>query len=264
MHVVYWDTNRSQLSRRQVTYMRAERFDALILGLFATSRRGVARGAVGVLLATLTGGVTQAASRTCLVNGKPCHRDETCCSGICEGAICRPQSRDRSCPGKRRRCGGTCVNLRQNRKHCGRCHRACRAGDRCQKGKCVLSCPPGFTACGRKCVNLRTDFDHCGRCDRACRGDQRCAGNVCIDVCTDETCEIECGVTVDRKAVCAESTVPCLVNPDRWTCFSSLGCKPCSSPADCPPADHLVANLCLYTNLTGPCGEYEFACGWMS
>lgn len=252
-------------SRRQVIPMRAERFDALTLGLSAASRRGVARGVFGALLVRLTGGgaAEAAGPRTCLINGKPCHRHEQCCSKLCRAKICQPRRQVRSCPGNRHRCGGKCVNLAKNRKHCGGCGRVCRAGYRCQKGKCVRACPPGLTACGRRCVNLRTDFNHCGRCKRACPGDQRCAGGRCVDVCTDTTCgDFPCGVLVERKPVCSIH-IDGFCGGECWPSEIS-GCKPCSKHQDCPPPGWLVAPLCLYTHHTGLCGVYEFACGWMS
>jgi hypothetical protein len=72
-------------------------------------------------------------------------------------------------------------------------------------------------------------------------------------------------VTVERKSVCARTQLPCQTTPDPFICFVDVPqCKPCASPADCPPEDFLVADLCLYTNHIGTCGEYEFACGWLS
>ncbi|MFN8593885.1 MAG: hypothetical protein U0031_20685 [Thermomicrobiales bacterium] len=46
----------------------------------------------------------------------------------------------KKCKGGKKRCGGKCVDLQTNPKHCGRCNTVCADGKICAGGFCLTSC----------------------------------------------------------------------------------------------------------------------------
>src|SRR4051812_47786318 len=50
-----------------------------------------------------------------------------------------------SCDGGFTACGGGCVNLQSNARHCGACDHACLESETCQAGLCVVPCAQGTT-----------------------------------------------------------------------------------------------------------------------
>lgn len=97
-------------------------------------------------------------------------------------------------------CGGTCVDPTTDPRNCGRCGRACAAGEVCNEGVCASACSGGLTNCGGACVDLATDPDHCGDCSTACARTEECAGGRCVCVpscagreCGDNGCGGSCG-----------------------------------------------------------------------
>ncbi len=105
-------------------------------------------------------------------------------------------------------CGGACVDLQTDDRHCGACGAACVGGacidgacacpeDPCSEGNdtyCVPTgaapCPdcgsacvqvPGQRACcGDVCADLTSSDDHCGACGVACAGSScRCCAGEC-------------------------------------------------------------------------------------
>ena len=92
---------------------------------------------------------------------------------------------DAGCAAPRRLCGGACVDVQTDPRHCGACGAACTTlGQACVAGKCACAA----TTCSGRCVNLATDPNHCGAC-----------GN---DVCENEIC-------VGGKAQCAPGFKAC-------------------------------------------------------
>ena len=87
------------------------------------------------------------------------------------------------------RCKGLCVALDQDSKNCGACDNACKAGQVCSSGKCLLSCPTGQARCEGQdagaafCANLQTDGKNCGACGSACKAGQVCAAGTCALSC---------------------------------------------------------------------------------
>lgn len=76
------------------------------------------------------------------------------------------------------RCGAKCVNPLLDARNCGKCGRACGAGQACVTGSCQDGgCPGSQISCGGRCVDPRTDSDHCGDCGNSCNG--TCAGGTC-------------------------------------------------------------------------------------
>ncbi len=88
-------------------------------------------------------------------------------------------------------CGAACVDPRADPAHCGRCDRACAAGEVCLSGACAPRCEPTETRCDGRCVDARTDRSHCGACARACAA---------AEVCSDGECVPDCGASLARCA----------------------------------------------------------------
>lgn len=73
-------------------------------------------------------------------------------------------------------CGGACIDVLKDTRHCGACSVACGTQNgvaACQAGACRLSCDDGFADCNGQpvdgCeVNTRGDVAHCGGCGQAC------------------------------------------------------------------------------------------------
>jgi hypothetical protein len=100
------------------------------------------------------------------------------CAGKAEGASC---GTDRAC------CGGTCVNLRTNPNHCGRCGYTCSpnsAGSAiCHNGGCA--CPDFGAVCpsGCGCRSRYQGGTFCTALDATCVGAKQCPnGDVDCDL----------------------------------------------------------------------------------
>lgn len=87
-----------------------------------TGRRALTTGALGGLLATL-GSIL----------------DVTETGGAKRARRKRATPR---CKKPTRRCGKKCVNVKNNRQHCGRCNRKCTPNHACIRGACVALSPP--------------------------------------------------------------------------------------------------------------------------
>lgn len=81
-------------------------------------------------------------------------------------------------------CGGACVDLRYDTRHCGRCGSACPAGRPCIGGSCTGcgGCAAGTTCCGPICTNTQTDRSNCGACGLACPAAEVCVAGACRPV----------------------------------------------------------------------------------
>jgi len=78
-------------------------------------------------------------------------------------------------------CGGSCVDVDSNPRHCGGCGMACGAGEVCAGGTCdAMGCTGGTTECGGGCVDPSSDERHCGDCDVACAASETCTDGSCI------------------------------------------------------------------------------------
>lgn len=105
-------------------------------------------------------------------------------------------------------CGERCVDLEQDRNHCGACGRACGDDQLCVDGSCTAACTAGTTVCGNSCVALDDDPANCGACDRWCDGDEVCQAGECVRTC-DESCDDDVMVCVDGSCTCGVGLVPC-------------------------------------------------------
>ncbi len=84
------------------------------------------------------------------------------------------------CPLGQTDCGGECVTLDSDSRHCGECDNACPSGAVCAIGACTTDgCGAGTIECDRACVDVDTDERHCGACDAPCAADQTCRSGVC-------------------------------------------------------------------------------------
>lgn len=100
-------------------------------------------------------------------------------------------------------CGGRCVDLANDRFHCGGCGQVCPEGEVCGgEGVCEITCQAGYTACGSWCINLESNPFHCGACGNACAAGERCQGRQCQLVCAEglRACSGACvDVTSNRQ-----------------------------------------------------------------
>jgi hypothetical protein len=65
-------------------------------------------------------------------------------------------------------CDGRCVNLADDRNHCGMCSRPCEVGEFCVFRECLPGCAAPLVQCGARCVDLNSDPENCGACDNRC------------------------------------------------------------------------------------------------
>lgn len=96
---------------------------------------------------------------------------------------------------------GTCVDLKNDPKNCGKVGTVCGTGQTC---------------CTGRCVNLKTDHDNCGSCGYAC-GDE--AG-----YCKDGICACNSSFPVDCGDWCYEAGIKCCNASTGWACYSTDTC----------------------------------------
>jgi hypothetical protein len=86
----------------------------------------------------------------------------------------------KQCPQGQTDCGGECVDLQTDTRHCGSCvspASVCPTGATCEAGEC--HCPADRQdVCTGVCVNLQSDPGNCGACGHAC-GLGTCSGGAC-------------------------------------------------------------------------------------
>ena len=78
-------------------------------------------------------------------------------------------------------CDGVCVDLQNDRRHCGACGTACAAGSVCTAGACVANagCAAPLRACSGVCFDLQNDPGHCGSCTTVCGTNEYCRQGQC-------------------------------------------------------------------------------------
>lgn len=193
--------------------MDGSRFDGLarILATGQSRRQaifGVASGALAGVLSLPADEQTAAAACIKLGrNGCEGLRNRQCC----DGATCRGGSADREgrclCKKNRKKCGGDCVNLKKDKRHCGRCDNRCVGPRTCKNGTCVsvLGCRAGENLCDEQFpANCpATDNPNCF-CTTDVEGTPRCSA-VFDSVCSDCTRNSDC----PNGFVCAEFTGFC-------------------------------------------------------
>ncbi len=136
------------------------------------------------------------------------------------------------------RCGDHCVDLRNDRAHCGACGQECAEWADCVRGICGLSCPEGQTDCG-VCADLLTDPAHCGGCNATCDAGVACVAGSCGG---------------DGGASCPDGQIDC-----------GGGCTDLDAdPANCgycgiacADGETCAAGVCV---AVGGCGGYSWIC----
>ena len=122
----------------------------------------------------------------------------------------------------------SCVNLYSDAMHCGKCGEKCKAGYRCDEGKCEklpqpkrcglhAECMKGSTCCNNKsCVNLYSDAMHCGKCGEKCKAGYRCDEGKCEKLPGPK----RCGVHAECKkgSTCCENKCVKLNGSDKFNC----------------------------------------------
>jgi len=98
------------------------------------------------------------------------------------------------CGGKDNTCGGRTgevFDFANDPSNCGRCGRACAAGESCQSGACKASVTHAGVSCGAplsECAGafgpffteLASGFRNCGACGRTCAAGQACKAGQCL------------------------------------------------------------------------------------
>jgi len=108
-----------------------------------------------------------------------CDVGQLCRLGQCVGACSRDEEVS---------CGGTCVDPRTEREHCG-AHSNCldaQAGRTCEEdevcdgqGHCADQCVEGRSLCEGRCVDVLRDLENCGGCGQTCAADEVCQKGAC-------------------------------------------------------------------------------------
>lgn len=98
---------------------------------------------------------------------------------------------DPNCPAGMRTCGGRCIDVTRDARHCGGCDQACSAaGAACIDAGCA--CPESRTLCDGACADLDSSDQHCGACGNACNSGLTCEAGACVPLeCSGGT--IRCG-----------------------------------------------------------------------
>jgi hypothetical protein len=90
-------------------------------------------------------------------------------------------------------CGGDCVDLSSDTRHCGSCFDACAGNQQCSGGRCVeMRCDPPYVWCAGGCADLRTSNENCGTCGNVCGPGTTCSGGRCYQQCPSGQCGDVC------------------------------------------------------------------------
>lgn len=90
--------------------------------------------------------------------------------------------RELVCPAGQTDCGGACVSLLTDPRHCGACDRALSALEVCSAG--APACAAGISVCGGACTDLARDASNCGACGTACAPAEFCTTASSATSCT--------------------------------------------------------------------------------
>ncbi|MBI5518111.1 MAG: FG-GAP repeat protein [Deltaproteobacteria bacterium] len=156
-------------------------------------------------------------------------------------------------------CGDSCVNLRTDTTHCGRCGNACPMGTNaittCAMGACGYMCGSGFSDCDMDrtpgCETATgTDVRNCGRCGNACptatNAMASCAMGMCriacnmgfgdCDMMAANGCEQDLASDPDNCGACRN---PCRVTNGTAVCMMG------TCDITCDPGFYREGNMCL-------------------
>jgi hypothetical protein len=177
-----------------------------------------------------------------------CAAGQSCVEGVCSsgGTGGNTDTGPSGCAAGQTLCGGACVDLQSDGKHCGACGKACESGRFCSQGSCVEGCPPGLTACSGGCVNLQSDRNHCGICGRTCSSGQRCDIGSCVCPSGLAACSGRCVNLQSDTTNCGTCGQPCnsplmccggvCIPPDPKNCGAcGKSCQHGATCSCCPP-----------------------------
>ncbi|MDF3043116.1 MAG: Tryptophan synthase alpha chain [Thermomicrobiales bacterium] len=203
--------------------MDERNFDRWAMSLSQHStRRAALRWAASSLLGGLLGSRGASASRA-----------QDACGGcppgyFCSaGGVCLVESAlDRCLIQGLRDCGGVCVDIQEDARHCGGCGVVCGDGQSCAEGRCFvfddLNCAAqGLTNCGGRCTDLALDYWNCGACGKSCPIGSICADARCVSSgarCTVlglVECEGFCVDTINDPDHCGGCEFACYVEGAR-------------------------------------------------
>lgn len=109
-------------------------------------------------------------------------------------------------------CGGECVDVSQDRRHCGGCDAPCLASQGCGQGKC-RDCSQGELWCDDTCVDIWFNSNHCGACGVECKGGLVCQKEQCVCAAGLETCGADCVDLRSDRDNCGKCGVQCGTEP---------------------------------------------------
>ena len=190
----------------------------------------------------------------CGACGRACAAGQVCSLGAC-ATTCAPSLT--ACAGSGDSgVGASCVDLANDRLHCGACGAACPAGNICVNRSCQVSCPAGQAQCGGACVDLRTSNAHCGACGTACAPGTACAAGVCAVSCGAglTQCSTACVNLQTDNAHCGACGAVC---PAGSACSRGACSATCASPlVECTAGGRsFCANTSIDPAHCGACGN---------
>jgi hypothetical protein len=164
------------------------------------------------------------------------------------------------CPSGSRRCGGVCVSVSDDPRHCGGCDRACAAGQGCVAGACT-ACTAPRAMCGADCVNRDNNTSHCGACGNACP-DRPNATSTCTSARCGISCAapfIDCDGRDDTGCEINSSNDPSQCGMCGVRCSGGMACV--SGRCQCPAGQSNCGGTCRSTG--APCSTGVGACARM-
>ena len=158
--------------------------------------------------------------------------------------------------------GGSCVDVNQNKQHCGDCGHYCPGSNQsCRDGSCY--CLNNLTMCGEwpdtTCHNIENDNSNCGECGRACNtdagaGSMKCTAGQCVCRtlnwydCQNDDVE-ECFNIASDPEHCGQDCIDC---PSNQVCISGQ--------CDCATSYHLCGDTCYSDNDGSHCSTGFGSC----
>lgn len=195
---------------------------------------------------------TQSDPYNCGSCGLQCKPGERCDKGECKLSCpttapkCGPPEKETCCALSC--CNDACIDIQNDRNHCGACGRQCPSGFRCSGGQCILSCPasapqcgaPGqetccaLNCCNNACVDTLNDPLHCGGCGNICPSGQVCQKGTCGFLCPP------------AQRLCGNFCIDIRINPKH--------CGGCNQV--CGPGERCEQNQCKLCPRSAPaCGQ---------